>query len=124
MHGVAFRFFLSAALYVFAGMLLGLHMAAAGDHSLAPVHAHLNLAGWTSMALFGLYYHSVPAAAETRLARVHFWIATIGLWMFVPGIAIAQSGATELPAIAGSFVVLASMTLFIWIVWETARRPA
>ena len=31
------------------------------------------------MALFGLWYRSAPAAAETRLAKVHFWLYNIGL---------------------------------------------
>ena len=31
------------------------------------------------MALFGLWYRSAPAAAETRLAKAHFWQHNIGL---------------------------------------------
>jgi hypothetical protein len=40
---------------------------------LAPVHAHLLLLGWASLALAGIIYHLYPAAGTTRLARIHFW---------------------------------------------------
>jgi len=60
MKGVANWFFTTAALCVLIGMAWGIQMAATGDHSLSPAHAHLNLVGWVTMGLFGLYYHNVP----------------------------------------------------------------
>lgn len=118
MHGIAFRFFMSAALYVLIGMALGIYMAASGDHTMTPVHAHLNLVGWASMGLFGLYYHNVPVAAQTRLANIHFWVSSIGLWLMVPGIALAITGGPEGLAAGSSFVVIAGMLLFVFIVWS------
>ena len=67
-------FFRLAVLYFVAGVVLGLFMAASGDHSMFPVHAHLNLLGWVTLSLFGFYYRLLPAAASTRLAQVQFWI--------------------------------------------------
>lgn len=112
MRGLSYLFFLSATLYVLAGMFLGIAMAASGDHSLASTHAHLNLVGWVSMALFAVFYHIHPDAARTRLARVHFATATLGLWTMVPGIVLATHGKSETLAIAGSFLTLASMLVF------------
>jgi hypothetical protein len=63
-----------AVVYLLLGVTLGIVMAASHDYTFTPVHAHLNLLGWASMALFGLWYRSAPAAAETRLAKVHFWL--------------------------------------------------
>ena len=73
------RFLRLAVVYVLLGVTLGIVMAASHNYTLKPVHAHLNLLGWASMALFGLWYRSAPAAAETRLAKVHFWLHNIGL---------------------------------------------
>ena len=73
------RFLRLAVVYVLLGVTLGIVMAASHDYTFKPVHAHLNLLGWASMALFGLWYRSAPAAAETRLAKVHFWLHNIGL---------------------------------------------
>jgi heme/copper-type cytochrome/quinol oxidase subunit 1 len=124
MRGPAFWFFCSAAAYVAAGMAFGIYMAISGDHTLSPVHGHLNLVGWVTMAIFGLFYHLVPHAAETRLARAHFAVATIGLWLMVPGIALAIRGATEAFAALGSLFSLASMLIFLFVVVRSHRRVA
>jgi hypothetical protein len=122
MRGVALWFFTSAVIYVTLGMLFGIWMSASHDHGLSPAHGHLNLIGWVTMALFGVYYHMVPAAAESRLATLHFVIATIGVWLIVPGIVLAIRGTTELLAMLGSFATLASMLLFLTIVLKHQRH--
>jgi hypothetical protein len=48
----------------------GLHMAIAGDHSAIGAHAHANLLGWVTMAIFGGYHALNPAKAERRLAMI------------------------------------------------------
>ena len=73
------RFLRLAVIYVLIGITMGIVMAASHDYTLRPVHAHVNLLGWASMALFGLWYRSAPAAGETRLAKFHFWIHNIAL---------------------------------------------
>jgi len=121
MRGVALWFFTSAVVYVTLGMVFGIWMSASHDHGLAPAHAHLNLVGWVTMALFGLYYHLVPAAAESRLAVLHFAVATIGVWLMIPGIVLAIRGTTELPAVLGSFATLGSMLIFLVVVLRNQR---
>ena len=50
-------YFLSVAIFqALIGMGLGIFMGITGDYTLAPAHAHNNLLGWVSMAIFGLYY--------------------------------------------------------------------
>lgn len=113
MRGVSFWFVATASIFVTLGMLGGIAMAISGDHTLAPAHAHLNLVGWVTMALFGVYYHLVPAAAATTLARVHFWVATAGVVIMVPGIILATLDRGEAMAAIGSLVTLASMLIFV-----------
>lgn len=112
MSNVGTRFFMLAALAVVVGMIWGLQMAATQDHSLKSAHAHLNLVGWVTMAIFGFYYRITPAASGTKLAQIHFWVALVGLVLMVPGIAIATSGGSEGMAIAGSFLSFGSMLIF------------
>ena len=57
-----------AVLYGLGGMVMGEIMAASGDHSQMPVHAHINVLGWVSLAIFGFFYKTHPAAAEGKLA--------------------------------------------------------
>ncbi|HCL65377.1 MAG TPA: hypothetical protein DIC56_11170 [Rhizobium sp.] len=125
MRGLAFYCYLSAAIYALLGMALGIFMAASHDHGLSAVHAHLNLLGWASFALYGLFYQAVPAAAATRLARIHVAAATLGVWLIIPGIALAVLEITEGLAVIGSFVTILAMALFAFIVartrgWNTA----
>jgi hypothetical protein len=124
MRGVALWFFASAVVYVTLGMIFGIWMSASADHQLSPVHAHLNLVGFVTMALFGVFYHLVPAAAATRLATLHFALATIGVWLMVPGIALAILDRTEIPVVLGSLCTLGSMLLFLYTVIRSGTAPA
>jgi hypothetical protein len=66
---MAQRFLKIAVVYVFLGALLGITMGIRQDFSLVPVHAHILLLGWATLALAGLIYHLHPLAAKTRLAK-------------------------------------------------------
>ncbi|MBO6900716.1 MAG: hypothetical protein JJ864_05155 [Rhizobiaceae bacterium] len=124
MRGVAFWFFATAAIYVAIGMVWGIVMSATMDHSLSPAHGHLNLIGWVTMGLFGIYYHNVPEAAETQLAKVHFAIATLGVVLIVPGIVMALRQDGEALAKAGSVLTLISILIFVFTVFRNRAKPA
>ena len=124
MRGISFWFFLTATIYVTIGMLWGIQMSASGDHGMMPAHAHLNLIGWVTMALFGVYYHLVPKAAGHVLAKAHFAIATAGLVIIVPGIIMALQERGEALAKIGSVLTLFSMLLFVFTVFRNREQPA
>ena len=113
MRDVAFVFLLAAVLCVTGGMMLGLFMAASDDHSLAGAHAHLNLVGWATMALFAVYYRLTPQAARGWLPRLHAAVSIGGVALMVPGIAVATVGGSPGLAIAGSLLVFLSMLTFL-----------
>lgn len=124
MRGIALWFLVSAIIYVLAGMSFGIWMAANQDFQLAPVHGHLNLLGWVTMALFAFYYHQVPKAAESSLAKVHFAVATVSIWLMVPGIAMALTGRGETLAKIGSVGGIITMLIFLTVVLRTRRIVA
>lgn len=62
--------FRAAVLFGIAGMAWGIGMALRGDHSQFPAHAHLNLLGWVSLFLIGVFYRLHPALERSRIARV------------------------------------------------------
>lgn len=113
MKGIAFAFFAAGALSVTIGMGWGIQMSASGDHALSPAHAHLNLIGWVTFALFGVYYALTPGAAQSTLARVHFGLALSGLLLIVPGIVMALTGQGETLAKLGSVLTMLSMLVFL-----------
>ncbi|CDZ27530.1 hypothetical protein [Neorhizobium galegae] len=116
MRNIAFYFFGAAVLCVTVGMFWGIQMAISGDHLMAPAHAHLNLVGWTTMGLFGLYYTVTPAAADSVLSKVHLGFAVLGVLCLVPGIAMAVSAGGEALAAIGSILTVVSMLIFLFTV--------
>ena len=103
-----------AVVYLVVGASLGLTMGITQKFALAPVHAHLLLLGWASLALAGLIYHAYPAASITRLARIHFWLHNLGLPVFMVGLALVLSGSeAALPILAtAATVVLVALIVF------------
>ncbi|MEZ5885319.1 MAG: hypothetical protein R3D56_00225 [Paracoccaceae bacterium] len=85
-------FLVIAPLYLAIGIGFGIHMGASGDHTMAPVHAHINLLGFTLMMIFGMAYHLFPAAGETTLARLHFWLHQAGVFVLLVMIFLLFSG--------------------------------
>ncbi len=116
MRDIAFIFFLAAVLCVTGGMIWGLQMAASGDHAMVGAHAHLNLVGWATMALFAIYYRLTPLAAQGWLPRIHAAAAILGVAIMVPGIAVASTGGSPGLAILGSMLTFASMLIFLFTV--------
>jgi uncharacterized membrane protein len=83
-----------------------------------PAHAHLNLLGWVSLFLFGIYYHLHPAIDRSRLASVQVWVWIVGTIILTIGVALVHSRHTICDPIAAvsSLLVLADMLLFGWLV--------
>jgi len=101
-----------AVIYLIAGVGLGVVMGASGNFALRPVHAHLNLLGWTTLALAGLVYGAYPEAATSRLARIHFWLHNASLPVMMISLSLLMLGNAEaLPILAGSEIVMAAAVI-------------
>lgn len=109
-------FFATAAVFTLCGMVWGIQMSASQDHTLSPAHGHLNLIGFVAMSVFGTYYALTPSAARTRLAGVHFALATATVVVLTPGIVLAITEQGEALAKFGSILAVASMALFAFMV--------
>jgi hypothetical protein len=115
--------FQAAVLFVIAGMVWGIVMAISEDHSAMPAHAHLNLLGWVSLFLFGIFYHLHPAVDRSRTASVQVWVWIGCTVILTVGVALVHSGHAigDPVAAVGAIVALADMLLFGWLV---LRRDA
>jgi hypothetical protein len=112
MKSLPFWFFGASVLFIIGGMIWGIQMSISQDHTMGPAHAHNNLIGFVTMAIYGIYYRLVPAAAESRLALVHFWVALVGALGFPIGLAMVFSGQTEAVVSAAAIIVLLGMLIF------------
>jgi cbb3-type cytochrome oxidase subunit 1 len=122
MKSLSFWFIMLASLFALAGMAFGIWMSASQDHTLSGAHAHNNLIGFVTMALFGVYYRLVPAAATTRLAMIHFWVSLVGAILFPIGVGMAILNMGPMLAQLSSILVILSMLIFAWTVF--ANRSA
>ncbi|HEX6001508.1 MAG TPA: hypothetical protein VFZ16_19255 [Hyphomicrobiaceae bacterium] len=116
--------FRAATVFAVAGMVMGIAMAASHDHSVMPAHAHLNLIGWVSLFLIGIFYRLNPSMEANRVAlsQVMAWIA--GTVILTLGVAAVHLGYTsaEPVAVVGSLIVLADMVVFAVLVFRPVRK--
>ncbi len=116
--------FVLSSLTALSGMSLGIYMGIAHDHTLTPVHAHLNLIGWVTLFLFGLYYR-IHENAQGWLAVLQVGASTVGYISMLAGLAgLLLTGLdTYLPlAIFGSVLVWLGMLTFCAVVLRTGSR--
>ena len=106
-------FLLLATTCLVAGVSMGIWMGIAHDFQFAPVHAHLNLLGWASLALFGLVYKAYPALGQSRLALAHFAASTTSAVAFPFGIYLAIAHQNVGLAIAASLLWLLGTLVFL-----------
>ena len=102
------RFIHIAVIYLVVGATLGLGMGISQKFTLQPVHAHLLLAGWLSLAMMGAIYKLYPAVGGTKLATAHFWLHNVGLPIFMGGLAAMLSTGDQglIPIVAGGATLL------------------
>ncbi|HJV85104.1 MAG TPA: hypothetical protein VJ698_06480 [Noviherbaspirillum sp.] len=95
-----------AVLYLIVGVVLGIAMGASEDFTLRPVHAHVNLLGWATMAVAGLVYSVFPWAASSRLATLHFWLTNLALPVMTISLTLLLVGKRAvIPVLAVSEIV-------------------
>lgn len=103
-----------AVLYLLIGLFIGLGMSISGQFHLGPVHAHVNLLGWATLALTGMIYCLFPQMATTRLANWHVWLHNLGLPVMMTGLTFYLLGNKAIePVIAiGSLMTISGLFLF------------
>ncbi|MBU1539495.1 MAG: hypothetical protein KKC29_07820 [Alphaproteobacteria bacterium] len=120
MNAVSNNFLRLGVLSALVGMALGVWMGANQDFVLRPVHAHINLLGFASMMLFGLFYRAFPAAGRGWLPMTHFVLSVLGFLILMPSLTLMLlQRPLFLPAmIASEIMLVASMALFVVIVFK------
>jgi cytochrome c oxidase cbb3-type subunit 1 len=122
--------FLKASLsWLAAGVTLGLAMAIHPAWTIyRSAHLHMNLLGFVAMMIFGVAYHVIPRFTghplhSRRLATAQWWLANVGLMMFVAGFvwlphAMFATRARVLVSVGGVFSAAAAY-LFVYNIWRT-----
>ena len=112
---MARKMIVGSTFYFVLGVLMGMGMSMTETYTLSPVHVHINLLGWVSMALGGILYHLFPAAADSRLGKWHFWLHMLGIPLMMAGLASMLLTGNQLLVVAvsvGGVLVVAGTILF------------
>jgi len=92
-----------------------------------PRHAHLNLLGWVTMALYGTFY-ALAREASPKLAWTTFWLNNIGIAVMFPSLAmVLKSGEQSpftIPLAASEFILLGAMLSFAISVWSLLLKSS
>jgi hypothetical protein len=112
--------FKAAMLLLLGGMIWGLQMAIADNHTAYPAHAHLNLLGFVALFLFGIFYRLNPNIEANKLAIPQVWIWIVSTIVLSIGVGLAHTGHKVGDPIAavGSLIVFADTVLFTWLVFQ------
>ena len=88
MPRVSAAFFATGVIAVLIGMAFGMYMGANEDFTLAQAHAHLNLVGWVTMALYGTFYALTRGTLSYWLAWPTYTISTVGVVVMITGLSL------------------------------------
>lgn len=119
MPRVSAAFFITGGLLLLGGMIMGEYMGAHEDFTLAPLHAHINLLGWVTLALFGTFYALTKDTYSPRLAWTNFALSTIDVLTMVPVLHLvltAPNGGQKYGPWAGLTGGIAMLGLLVFLV--------
>jgi cbb3-type cytochrome oxidase subunit 1 len=121
----------SALVWLGIGVLIGISMAIwpTGHILYKPGHAHANLLGFVSMMIFGVAYHVLPRFSgrplhNVPLARLHVWVANVGLSLQVLGFLVRPHWREPgmLGVAIGGIISAMGAFFFIYNIWRTIGR--
>lgn len=126
MPSVSHLFFRAGILFLLVGIGLGLAMSITQVHDVIGAHAHINLLGWVTSAIFGGYYALNPAKAEGLLPRIHFWLYTAGVVIMSASLylLLKQTPGMEPFVAAGSLLTAAGIVLAAWVIFTPTAAAA
>ena len=105
-----------AGLYLVLGVALGIAMGASENFTLRPVHAHVNLLGWATLALSGLIYSIFPQAGQSLLAKWHFWLLNLALPVMMVALTLLLLGNKNVIPLLGIAEIVAALAVLAFVV--------
>jgi hypothetical protein len=106
-------------IYLLIGMSMGVYMGATKDFSMHPVHAHINLLGWTLLGLSGLIFHVFPQLEQSVLAKIYFWLYNVSVPVTMVSLFLFLNGNAGVDPILGlgSVLLTVSGACLAWLLW-------
>ena len=129
------RFVIWGLCYAAAGMMLGIYMAASGNHAQLTTHAHILLIGFVVSFVYGLIHRLWLHEPGRGISNLQFLVHQVAALMAVTGLFLFYGGFASEAKLApllgtGSVGVLLGMLLMLYMVIRfgtakgLAQRPA
>jgi len=124
MPALANLYFRTAILFLIVGIGIGIHMSISGNHNVIGAHAHINLLGWVTSAIFGGYLALNPAKAAGLLPRLQYGVYVLGVLAMGVSLYLMLDGNAGIePVVAiSSLVTFAGVLLFALIIFMPAKN--
>ena len=117
MPRVSAAFFVTGGLFLLSGIFVGMYMGAYEDFRLAPAHAHINLVGWVTMALYGGFYALTAKTMSPRLAWANYLLALVGALIQGPSLgALIVTGDKTFQATLNAGETITTLALLVFLV--------
>lgn len=118
-----YAFFAAAATYIMIGTNWGLYMSITHDFATAPAHAHLNLIGWVSMALMGVYYATLGQSTPRWMVAANFILLNVGVIGMISGLWLLFTDRAQIKDLApligiSEIGVIGGFGLFFLAAWR------
>jgi hypothetical protein len=117
----------AAAIYLVAGMVLGIAMGMTHDFRLRHMHAHVNLVGFAAQGMIGLTCRAWPELKTSALVQAAAWLILAGTPFLLFGMGAIAFGSWAAPIIPGSIAVAVGSLLFTCALvrnFTNAKPPA
>src|SRR5690625_4860920 len=101
-------------------------MGMAGLFQFTSTHEHVNLLGWVSMTIYGLFYHYFRRFIQNILAKVHCWLHNIGLPIMLLGLVAfgLRYNALGIPLMSvGGVLIFIATVIFSINLWKNLHQP-
>lgn len=117
--------FRTSVLLAIIAAALALWMTATHDYRALHAEVVLNVLGWSSFMLYGLYYRTI-AAPVSGFARLHYLVALVGVLVESAGIVGTEWGNPFFDPIRiiGALIVAVGFVLFAIVVFGTREAAA
>jgi len=130
MPRVSAAFFATGVVFVLIGMAWGMQMGATQNFTLAAAHAHLNLVGWVTMALYGTFYALTRGTMSVGMAWINYAFSLVGAIVMVGALTVFLGNGNDpkyVPyMVTGEVLTVIGMLVFALSVFRELfrARPA
>ena len=115
-----------ALVWLMLGMLFGLYIGLTHSDQYVPMHMTMLLPGFVLLSVYGALYRLWPKMKDAGLAKVQFWLATIGsLGQVVGAYQSVQSGGSDMMIVTSAWVLaLLGGLLMGWLFLTKSEESA